>query len=101
MWVFKFCWYLLILSLAITVYAPVSAFASLIGVLVRFTSSAAGIKICVITKVIKNYRSIIKKNNKKHDKIVLLKKSWVRYYWSSNLWGFSWQIFSVNNMLRE
>ena len=74
MWVFKFCWSLLILSSAITVYASVSAFASLIGVLVRFTSSAIGIKMCVITKVIKNYRSIIKKNKKKHDKIMLLKK---------------------------
>ena len=39
------------------------------------TSSAIGLKICVIAAGIEKYRSIIKKKKKKHDKIVLLKKS--------------------------
>ena len=34
-----------------------------------------GLKICTITAEIKNYKSIIKKKKKKHDKIVLLAKS--------------------------
>ena len=38
-------------------------------------SSAAGLKICVITTKIKKYKSKIKRKKKKHDKIVLLAKS--------------------------
>ena len=37
-------------------------------------SSAMGWKICAITAVITRYKSIIKKKQKKHDKIVLLGK---------------------------
>ena len=39
---------------------------------VGFTSSAVGQKLRVITARIKKYKPIIKKNEKKHDKIVLL-----------------------------
>ena len=39
------------------------------------TSSAIGLKICVIAAGNKKYKSIIKKKKKKHDKIVLLAKS--------------------------
>ena len=39
----------------------ISAFASLVGVLVVVTSSTVGIKICAITAGIKKYKSIIKK----------------------------------------
>ena len=39
------------------------------------TSSAVGLIICLITAGIKNYKSIIKKNKKKHDKILSLAKS--------------------------
>ena len=39
------------------------------------TSSAIRLEICVITAGIKNYKSINKKNKKKHDKIILLEKS--------------------------
>ena len=52
-----------------------SAFASLVGVPVGFTSSAVGMKICAITTRIKKYESIIKKKKKKHDKILLLVKA--------------------------
>ena len=34
-----------------------------------------GLKSCEITAVIKKYKSIIKKQKRKHDKIVLLEKS--------------------------
>ena len=52
-----------------------SAFASLVGIPIRITSSAIGLKICAITAGIKKYKSIIKKKKKEHDKIVLLAKS--------------------------
>ena len=48
-------------------------FLHLVCVPVGITSSAVGIKICVITTLIKKYKSIIKKK-KKHNKIVLLGK---------------------------
>ena len=54
---------------------PISAFASLVDIFIRITSSAVGLKICVITAGIKKSTSIIKKKNKEHDKIVLLAKS--------------------------
>ena len=53
----------------------ISAFASLIGILIGITSSVIGLKINAITAGIKKYKSIIKKKKKKHDKIVLLAKS--------------------------
>ena len=34
--------------------------------------NSIGLKICAVTAVIKRYKSIIKTNKKKHDKIVLL-----------------------------
>ena len=57
-------------------FIPASAvtFTSLVCVPVGITSSAVGINICAIIAGIKKYKSIIKKNKKKHDKIVLLLK---------------------------
>ena len=52
----------------------ISAFTSLVCVPVGILSSAVGIKICAINAAIKNFKSIIKKKKKKHDKIVLLGK---------------------------
>ena len=53
-----------------------SAFASLMGFLIRITSSAIQLKVCAIVAGIKNYKSIVKKKKKKkHDKILLLAKS--------------------------
>ena len=49
-------------------------FASLLGIPIKITSSAIRLKMCTITARIKNYKSIIKKKKKKHDKIVLLTK---------------------------
>ena len=45
------------------------------GVLIGTTSSTIALKIYVITAGNKKYKSITKKKEKKHDKIVLLAKS--------------------------
>ena len=54
----------------------VSAFSSLVAIpiILGITSSALGMKICAIAIGIKKYKSIIKKEKKKHDKTVLLGK---------------------------
>ena len=53
----------------------ISAFASLVGIPVGIASSAATIKICVITAGIKKYKSVIKKKKKEQEKIALLAKT--------------------------
>ena len=65
----------LILASIISGCVSMSAFASLIGIPIKITSSAIGLKICAIgiSAGIAKYESIIKK--KKHDQIVLLAKS--------------------------
>ena len=47
----------------------ISAFSSLLGIPIRITSSAIGLKICAIAAGIKRYKSMIKKKKKKHEKI--------------------------------
>ena len=66
-----------------------------------------GIKICAINEGLEEYKSIIKKKNKKHDKIVLLvknklntiqalvSKALIDSYISHN------EFISVNNVLTE
>ena len=68
----------LILASTITECTSVSAFASLLGIHIGITISAIRLKICAITAGIKKYKSIIKKKEKKHDKIVSLEKSKLR-----------------------
>ena len=60
----------LIVISTITGCISISAFASLVGIPIRIASSTIGLNICVITAGIKKYKSIIKKNRKRHDKIV-------------------------------
>ena len=67
--------HLLILAYNFIGCVSVSVFASVVGIPVRITSSAVGLKNCVITAGIKKYKSIIKKKRKKHDKMVFLAKS--------------------------
>ena len=67
--------HLLIVISTTTGWASISAFASLVGIPIGITSSTDESKICAVTAGIKNYKSIIKKKMKKHDKIVLLAKS--------------------------
>ena len=98
---------LLILVSTVTGCVSISAFASLVCDPVGITSSAIRIKIRAITAGINNYKSIIKKKKKKHDKIVLLRKAklntiavliskaLVDSYISHH------ELVSVNNVLRE
>ena len=65
----------LIVISTITGYVSISAFSSLVGIPIWDTCSAVGLKICLTTAGIKKYKSINKKNKKKHDKIVLWAKS--------------------------
>ena len=65
----------LILGSTITGYVSISAFASLVCIPIRITSSAIVLKVCVITAGIKINKSIIKKKKKKRDKRVLLARS--------------------------
>ena len=50
------------------------AFASLVSISIGITTSSIGLKICVITREIKKYKTMNKKNKKKHEKVVLLAK---------------------------
>ena len=90
-----------------TGYISISAFASLVGIPIGFTSSEIGWKICSTTAATKNYKSVIKKKGKINDKIVLLAKS--------KLYGVEVLIFTtlidlvvshdefglINNVLKE
>ena len=49
-------------------------FCSWVGIPVGIRSSAIALQICAITAAIKKYKSIIKKKEKRHDKILLLAK---------------------------
>ena len=64
-----------ILVSTVTGCISISAFASLFGIPIGIRSSAIGLKIRTIAAEIKNYKSIIKKKEKNHNKIVLLVKS--------------------------
>ena len=65
----------LILASKIPGCVSITAFSSLVGILIRITSSAMGLNICAIATGIKKYKSMIKRKKKKHDKIILLAKS--------------------------
>ena len=65
----------LILGSVITACTSISAFASLLGIPIGITSSAIGLKLCVVAAGIKRFKSIIKKKKKKYDKMVMLAKT--------------------------
>ena len=67
--------HLLIVISPLTGCVSISAFASLVEIPIGITSSAIGLKICVITAEIKKHKSINKKNKKENDKIISLAKS--------------------------
>ena len=71
----NFIEHIFILASTITRCLSISAFTSIVGIPLEITSSAIGSKICAITAGIKEYKLIIKKKKKKHNKIVLLAKS--------------------------
>ena len=60
----------LILAFTVNGCISISAFASLLGISIRITTSALELKICAIAAGIKKYKSIIKKKKVKHDEIV-------------------------------
>ena len=57
-----------VLASVVTGCISVSDFASLLVIPIGITSSEIGLKICAITAKINRYKSIIKKNKKKHHK---------------------------------
>ena len=61
--------HLLIVVSIITGCVSISGFASLVGIPIRITSSAIGLKICAIAAGIRRYKSIIKEKKKKHEKL--------------------------------
>ena len=63
------------LGFTITGFPCIYSFASLVRILKGITSSAIRLKVCSVTAGIKNYKSIINKKKKKHDKIVQLANS--------------------------
>ena len=67
--------HLLILISTVKGCVSISAFTSLVGIPEGITSSAIGLKICVITAEIKKYKLIIKKKKKNHGEILSLTKS--------------------------
>ena len=84
-----------------------SYFSSLVGIPIRITSFALGLRICVITAGIIMNTSIINKKKRKHDKTVLLAKD---KFNSAKILIFKAliesyithdELASVNNMLRE
>ena len=98
---------MLILASTVSGCISISAFASLVFVPVGIATSAVGVKICPNLAGIKTYQSIIKKNKKKQDQImllgktkldtidVLISKSLIDSYISHN------EFISVDNVLRQ
>ena len=68
----------LVLASTITGCISISAFVSFLGISLGITSSAIGLKMCTIAAGIKKYKSITKKNRKKHDKIVFFAKNLIK-----------------------
>ena len=67
--------HLLILASVVTGYVSNSACASLVCIPIGIDGSGVELTICAITAGIKNHTLIIKKKEKKHNKIVLLAKT--------------------------
>ena len=67
--------HLFILIFTVSGWVFFSAFASLVGIHTGITNSAIGLKIWVIPASIKNYKSIMKKKEKEHNKILSITKS--------------------------
>ena len=66
---------LLRLVCAISGCVSIAAFALLISFPVGITSSATALKASTISALIKKYKSVIKKERKRHNKIILLAKT--------------------------
>ena len=99
--------FFLILATTITGSVFIVAFAPLIGIPIGIASSEIGLNICAITAGIKKDKSIIKKKEKKHDKMVSLAKSkWntIEVLISKSLIDSNIshnKFVSINNVLKE
>ena len=90
-------------TVSITGCILISAFVSLLGILIGITSSALGLGICAIAAGIKEYKSIIKKKKKKHDKAksklnsteVFISKAYIDSNTSHD------EFVLINNLLKE
>ena len=67
--------HLLILIYTVTGCISISSFDFLVDIPIEITSSAIGLKICVITAGIKKYKLIITKKKEKHNEILSLAES--------------------------
>ena len=67
----NYIWNSCILVFTVTGFSFISYFASLVGISIRITISAKGLKMFAITAGIKKYKLVIKKKEKKLNKIVL------------------------------
>ena len=65
----------IILISTVTSCVSIFPFSSLVSGPIEIRSSALGLKTCVFTARIKNYRSVITKKEKKQDEIVWLGKA--------------------------
>ena len=74
-WVLNYIEHLVILITSVTGFVSISDFVSSLGIPIGIMCSAIRLKVCLFTAGIKKYKSIIKKEKKKLDKIVLLTKS--------------------------
>ena len=78
----QYCRNELIFASTIAGCFSISAFASLLAIPIEITSFVIGLKMCTKTAGIKNFKSILKKKKKKHDKIALLAKSKLNAIWA-------------------
>ena len=72
---FNYFEHFLVLISAVRGCVSISEFASLVGVTVVIASSAVVLNTCELAKGFKNWKSVVKKKRKKHDKIMLLAKT--------------------------
>ena len=97
----------LIWASAVAGFISIYVFTLLVSLLVGITRSAVGLKICTITAGIKNYKIIIEKKKKKHDKIVFSGKTkldTIEVLTSNDLidsYINHYKFVSINNVLRE
>ena len=70
--------HIFILISTVTGCVSISAFGYLFGIPTGIISSAIGVKICVIIAGIKKYKSVFTKIYKKHYKILLLAKPYLK-----------------------
>ena len=101
MWVFRLLWTLVYFNFSSYFFCFNFCICFISFVPSGITSSVVKTKICTITVIIKNYKSVTNKKKNKHDKIVLLEKdklNIIEVLFSKTLIN---SYVSINNVLRE